>query len=316
MTFSRVDNRPPTMIVKVPFRAPGSPPETGASSASTECFASSAAIERAAAGLIVELSTKISPGCAPATMPFWPSTTFSTSGVSGRFVKITSTCLAISAGVFPSIAPSATSSSTAGRERLLTTMGNPAFKIFRAIAFPIRPRPIYPTLSIKILLIQRRPIIGFPNAFPKICEIISPKMRLKLRLDYGTTGLDVDLPADRTTVIEPVFVPPVPDPVLSLRNALRSPIGKPPLRELLRPGQTVGISVCDITRAQPRQAMIEALLSEVPGIRMQDVTIFIATGTHRANTADEIERMLGKDIVAACRVVCHDARDGESLIYV
>ncbi|PYS55619.1 MAG: nickel-dependent lactate racemase [Acidobacteria bacterium] len=139
---------------------------------------------------------------------------------------------------------------------------------------------------------------------------------VKLQLDYGTDGLPVELPGDRTTVIEPALVPPVPDPTASLVQALRSPIGKPPLREVIRSGQTVGISVCDITRAQPRQVMIEALLSEMPGVRMEDVTIFIATGTHRRNSDEEIERMLGREIARRCRIVCHNARDNVSLIEV
>ena len=147
--------------------------------------------------------------------------------------------------------------------------------------------------------------------FSIIREIISP-----VRLEYGTNGLDVEFPADRTTVIEPVFIPANPDPAGTLVKAIRSPIGRPPLRELFRPGQTVGISVCDITRAQPRQIMIEALLSEMPGVRMDDVIIFIATGTHRANTPAEIDQMLGREIARACRVVCHNSRDDASLISV
>ena len=34
---------------------------------------------------------------------------------------------------------------------------------------------------------------------------------MKLRLDYGTTGLFADFPDDRTTVIEPAYVPPAAD---------------------------------------------------------------------------------------------------------
>ena len=60
-------------------------------------------------------------------------------------------------------------------------------------------------------------------------------------------------------------------------------MGRRPLRELVKPGQTIGISVCDITRAQPRQLMLEALFAEMPDVRRDDVTIFIATGTHRRN---------------------------------
>ena len=136
-----------------------------------------------------------------------------------------------------------------------------------------------------------------------------------MQLDYGRGDLRLDFPADRATVIEPVYQPPASDPARTLRNAVRAPYGKPPLKELVRAGQKVGISVCDITRAQPRQLMLEALFSEMPDIRIEDVTIFIATGTHRANTTDEIEKMLGREIASRCRVICHDARDGASLAH-
>src|SRR6267378_2580029 len=139
---------------------------------------------------------------------------------------------------------------------------------------------------------------------------------MKLRLDYGTDGLAVELPGERATVIEPVFLPPAPNPGNVLRQALRSPAGKPPLRDLVRPGQKIGISVCDITRAQPRQLMLEALFSEIPDLRMEDVTVFIATGTHRRNSNEEIERMLGREIAQRCRIVCHNARDNDSLVHV
>ena len=58
----------------------------------------------------------------------------------------------------------------------------------------------------------------------------------------------------------------------------------PPLRELVRAGQRIAISVCDITRAQPRREMLMALFEEMPQVRPEDVTILIATGTHRTNT--------------------------------
>lgn len=138
---------------------------------------------------------------------------------------------------------------------------------------------------------------------------------MKLKLDYGTTGLVVDFPDERVTVIEPVPLPAVPDAPAALREALRNPIGKPPFGELVRAGQKVAISVCDITRAQPRRLMLEALFAEAPQIRMEDVTVLIATGTHRANTAEEIERMLGPEIPRRCRILCHNARDNTSLVH-
>jgi nickel-dependent lactate racemase len=139
---------------------------------------------------------------------------------------------------------------------------------------------------------------------------------MRVRLDYGVEGLEVDLPPDRVTIIEPVFKPAIADPHAALVAALRAPLGRPPLRTLVRRGQTVAISVCDITRAQPRQQMLEALFEELPETAAEDVTILIATGTHRTNTPAELENMLGAAIARRYRVVNHDSRDEASLALV
>src|SRR5262249_32512235 len=106
-------------------------------------------------------------------------------------------------------------------------------------------------------------------------------------------------------------------PHAALIGGLRAPIGSPPLRDLVRPGQKIAISVCDITRAQPRPQMLRALFEEMPGIDPRDVTILIATGTHRPNTPDELQLMLGADIVdRGYQIVNHDSRDDASLAHV
>jgi len=140
---------------------------------------------------------------------------------------------------------------------------------------------------------------------------------VRVRLAYGEQGLDVDLPADRTTVVEPTFVEAPGDQTGLLRTALRQPVAGPPLRELVQRGQTVAISMCDGTRPQPRDLMIPAVLEELAGIvRLDDVVVLVATGTHRGNSDAEIRAMLGDEVVDRVRVVNHDARDDTSLVYL
>ncbi|QYN32085.1 nickel-dependent lactate racemase [Pseudonocardia sp. DSM 110487] len=138
-----------------------------------------------------------------------------------------------------------------------------------------------------------------------------------VRLAYGEAGLSVDLPAERTTVVEPVYVPGAPDQREVLRTALRRPVAGPPLRELARPGQRVAVSMCDGTRAQPRHLMIPAVLEELDGVvDLDDVVIIVATGTHRGNTESEIRTMLGDEVADTVHVINHDARDPSLLVHL
>jgi nickel-dependent lactate racemase len=138
---------------------------------------------------------------------------------------------------------------------------------------------------------------------------------MKVRLAYGAGGLEVDLPEERTTVVEPAYHAGAEDEQAVLRRALQEPVSGPPLSELAREGMKVAISMCDGTRAQPREKMIPAVLEQL-GVPDEDVVILVATGTHRGNTAEEIRAMLGDEVVERVRVVNHDARDKDTLVFL
>jgi nickel-dependent lactate racemase len=140
---------------------------------------------------------------------------------------------------------------------------------------------------------------------------------MRVRLAYGEEGMDVDLPQGRTTVVAPVYADAADDQRGLLRDALRHPVDGPPLRDFVKPGQTVAISMCDGTRPQPRHLMVPAVLEELDGIiDIDDVVVLVATGTHRGNSEAEIRAMLGDDVADRVRVVNHDARDDSTLVYL
>jgi nickel-dependent lactate racemase len=140
---------------------------------------------------------------------------------------------------------------------------------------------------------------------------------LRVRLAYGESGLDIDVDPRRTTVVEPVHHEAAADQTGVLRAALREPVAGPPLRERVRPGQTVAISACDGTRPQPRHLMIPAVLAELDGVvRLEDVVILVATGTHRGNDEAELRQMFGDEVVDSVRIVNHDARDPGQLAWM
>ena len=138
---------------------------------------------------------------------------------------------------------------------------------------------------------------------------------IDVQLAYGSTGLTVHLPAAATTVITPRPRTAAADPLAALRSAIEDPVAGPPLRDIVRPGQRVAISVCDVTRPQPRPLMLRAIMEALDGvIRPEDVVVLIATGTHRASSIEERRAMLGDDVLSTWRVVDHDARDLAGLV--
>ena len=118
-----------------------------------------------------------------------------------------------------------------------------------------------------------------------------------VNLAYGRTGLPVEFPDDRTTVIEPVYVPGLPDEAGALTSAMRNPLGALPLRRTVSAEQTVAISVCDVTRPMPSATVLPVVLAELAHVPQERIVILVATGTHRANTPYELERMLGPQVV-------------------
>ena len=67
---------------------------------------------------------------------------------------------------------------------------------------------------------------------------------MRVHLDYGSDGLDVDVPDDRTEIVTPRHEPPVADPGAALRAALAAPIGRPPLGDARRAPATAWPSRC------------------------------------------------------------------------
>src|SRR5580693_6712230 len=103
---------------------------------------------------------------------------------------------------------------------------------------------------------------------------------LKFTLDYGRTGLDVQVPAER--VVGPLAirdVPPLPDPESAVTAALEKPIGSQPLRQIAQGRKDACILICDITRPVPNQTILRPTLKvlEQSGIRREDTLILVAT---------------------------------------
>jgi nickel-dependent lactate racemase len=135
-----------------------------------------------------------------------------------------------------------------------------------------------------------------------------------VNLAYGRTGLSVEFPDDRTTVIEPAYLDGLPDQTGAVREAIARPLGTGPLRGLVSAGQTVAISVCDVTRPMPSSTVLPPVLEALAHVPDAQIAILVASGTHRATTHDELVEILGAAIVERYRIVVHDAFDDSQLV--
>jgi nickel-dependent lactate racemase len=104
----------------------------------------------------------------------------------------------------------------------------------------------------------------------------------------------------------------VPDQMRIVEEALEHPIGTGKLETLLRPGDRVVILVDDITRPTPAAKILPPILQRIhgAGIPVEAVTIFMAIGTHRVMTEEELRYKLGDEVRERYRVINRDYRDG------
>lgn len=138
--------------------------------------------------------------------------------------------------------------------------------------------------------------------------------RVSLRLGRGRAELRVPASAD---VLRPPPVPPLADPDAAICEALDTPIGCPPLEQLIaaRRPKSVAISISDITRPVPNEVIVRSILDRCnrQGVADGQIVILIATGMHRPSTPTEREHLLGTALVRRCAIVDHRADDAASV---
>ena len=138
---------------------------------------------------------------------------------------------------------------------------------------------------------------------------------MKVNLAYGSGHLPIEVPDDRTTVIEPAHIDGLADEKAAVLDALQNPIGSQPLLERISPDAKICIAFTDITRATPNDRIIPWLLEHLGGPN-DNITLLNQLGTHRPNTREELETMLTREVVANYRVLNHEPENPEALVQV
>ncbi|HEU0296746.1 MAG TPA: nickel-dependent lactate racemase [Anaerolineales bacterium] len=137
----------------------------------------------------------------------------------------------------------------------------------------------------------------------------------RVTLAYSKTGLPLDVPDD-ADILTSYQAPGLPDEAAAILEALRHPIDSAPLRDRVKPSNTVAIVHTDITRATPNALLLPILLHELEsaGVQRSDITLINALGTHRPQTDAELRTLLSDFVVENYHCIQHDAWDDANLV--
>jgi len=136
---------------------------------------------------------------------------------------------------------------------------------------------------------------------------------MMVSLRYGRGELRVEVPSTRASVVEPRFVPGLPDEAAAFREAVRHPIGARPLAECVGAGERLAVAIPDLTRPLPSHRLLPWLFDELSHVPAGRVTIVNGTGSHRVNTEEELRSMVGAGVWERYRVVNHSAHEPAGL---
>src|SRR3954469_3887105 len=136
---------------------------------------------------------------------------------------------------------------------------------------------------------------------------MSPVCRMRTAAWYGDRELELTFPDGwEVEVHTPRTGPPLSDEEIDA--ALGDPVGQAPLDVLGRGRLRPLIVVDDLTRPTPAARVIPGVLRRLAaaGIAAGDVTILLATGTHRGAGREAFVKKIGPEAAAACRLLVHD----------
>jgi lactate racemase len=150
---------------------------------------------------------------------------------------------------------------------------------------------------------------------------------IRATIPLTSTAVELELPAG-TVVLEPGHVEPLADAEETIARALAHPIGTPPFSELVRQkladraNASAVIVVSDSTRPVPYRGesgilwpLVDGLLAG--GFRRENVSVLVASGTHRRMSDAEIWEMLDDRVErTGVAIRRHDAFDQSVLAHL
>ena len=141
------------------------------------------------------------------------------------------------------------------------------------------------------------------------------------KMKFGDGAFEVHLPPELIAAelkLNPVELPRRTT-AEHIRWALDHPIDSAPLKQLVRPGETVCMIISDVTRRwQSPETYIPILVAELEeaGVRDEDMLIVSATGAHRRQTREEQIGLVTEEVHSRIRFLDHQSCEEENLVYL
>jgi len=138
----------------------------------------------------------------------------------------------------------------------------------------------------------------------------------KAYLPYGRGKLEVDLSAvsGRCTILERKRGDSLREiTVDDLHQSFEHPTASAPLRQIVRPEDSVCIVTSDGTRPfLPMRFMLHAVIDHL-SLTLEKTTILPGSGSHWPHTEEELQDLFCRRIYPRFRVVCHDSRSDDNV---
>ncbi len=139
-----------------------------------------------------------------------------------------------------------------------------------------------------------------------------------ISLPYGKEQISVEIADDLSPeIIMPPVSLPSGDAQTKVKEAITHPVGDFTWEKISSSGN-VAIAINDKTRPVPNAIMIPPILEKLTslGFKPEQITFFIATGTHTPMRSDEFPLLLPQEIIDQYKIVSHDCDDMTNLHYL
>ncbi len=137
---------------------------------------------------------------------------------------------------------------------------------------------------------------------------------MKVKIPYGKDHRSFEIPdGNSVTFVHPLEVEVV-SPHEILHNALSNPHESPGFEDFISHGGKTLVLVNDAARSTPTTRVLDVIIEKLLDT---DCRFLVATGTHRAPTAEELEYIFGHHLARLSGLIeIHDCRDNENLVSV